>query len=231
MVTLIYRGIPLQQLTTTSTLRFEDPDGRNVDLTRWRLLRANHPNVRAFATSVSADSPGRIPEKSLKFTARPIKYEHQGHQENIGDEKGWEIILTFDEALPYSWYLPLVPSWFLLFAFKNGPKFLKSKVVELETKACFIDDFSRAKPSMELNGLKHYPQQEVKVHLHFHPTRMPSATAIKASLIQLNSVTMLDVIDEHLEKDQRFTIEVDRMSDERLRVTWTLPSASSPAPK
>jgi hypothetical protein len=225
VLSILFRRIPVHVLKTVGALRFRDPDGKDVEVQRTRLLRANRPGVKAVFVQVTPDAPGRIEQHDVLADARTGTGNLKTNLELIGrPEEGWTLIVAFAEPLPYRWYLPLIPRGMLRFVWQHAPRSgLRKLLVELDNTALYRNDFNRADPCLELQGIAAYPQQEVVFDLHFHPDRRPATRDVRARLFLPYSVEDLEVRTVNNGSGLFYRIELHDLVAEKLRITWLLP--------
>lgn len=224
IVTARYRNIPITALSTSLELHFEDADGVTVTSQRKQVIRANHPNVTAYYTEVSPSRGGIIRKEEINFWLDRFDGQVAEEMHKYGREDvGWECIQMFARPLPYKWYLPLLPESLLLIKPQYLPRFIRRLIVIRHGNVTYRNEFNRPDPFHQFRSIR-YTHKRISIELHFHEQNMPSYDDILAHRISSNGVLSEKVTRQQKEGRKYFRIEVDRLINERLRVSWKHPT-------
>jgi hypothetical protein len=223
IVGTIYRKIPVTSISTDLEIKFLDASGKHVQLARTQILRANQRDVKAyFTTHTPTADIGTIQDigASTYCVSGDLKDSCNWHF-----KKGMlEVMHVFDEALPYNWFIPVIPVWALSFSYDSLPRFLKKYLIKREFHLTYVDEFNIPKPYAEFEAGP-YTLHNFKVTINFSATNLPPQNAIKGMRIKNHAVVALHPDYRPTEKKVVFTL--DKLSGERLRIEW-LNSAISP---
>jgi hypothetical protein len=110
-----YRNLPISVIWTKLDIHFDAADGSRVRIEREQALRANQPEVSAYFMQCRPTSEnGRIPEASISGSVYCGNLNYQDRLDLHGnDARGFEVMHLFGAALPFAWYMPLIPVWLL----------------------------------------------------------------------------------------------------------------------
>jgi hypothetical protein len=215
IIARMYRNTPITVVQTHFHLRFLSADGSEVDSIRSQILRANQPKVTAYyGRYAPVAEGGRIPEDQIEYGA----YCESCHMESSLDTygkptTGFDVIHVFNPPLPYAWYMPLIPTFFLKREYEQLPRFLKRKLVKRTLRVRYIDEYNVPKLVMQYRA-QIYPQLNVRVSLEF-PAE-PTPAHLRARRIKANGV-----LDIPVEKDGKVAhLHLGKMQNETLRITW-----------
>lgn len=182
-----YRNLPISVIWTKLDIHFDAADGSRVRIEREQALRANQPEVSAYFMQCRPTSEnGRIPEASISGSVYCGNLNYQDRLELHGnDARGFEVMHLFGAALPFAWYMPLIPIWLL----NREPDKLfgsfKKKIPVRRMSVTYLNEFNVAKPAINFMA-SIYTQHNISVHFH-----VPAETRLnnlRARRIKTNGV-------------------------------------------
>jgi hypothetical protein len=216
-VSMVFRNIPITIIWTKIDVRFADVEGRRVELHREQLLRANQPGVTAYFSSHTPTSGGTVPHDQIRATIYCEACNINDRVEVTGSEQGkTELVHVFGTALPYKWYMPLIPASFLNRDYNRLPKWIRKFVAVRTNVVVYKDEYSGAKPVMNFSSISgRYHQFNLSFQIHFNQRPIPDSLRIMR--IQNNGV-----LDAHFERrpDNTVGIHLDTMHTDTLRIVW-----------
>ena len=219
-----YRDLPLSVLDTIVTVQFDEPDGSVVTVTKKQFIRANQPGVTAYHMDAAPYPGGTIDPHEISCWLNTTNYPiNEGVEPSGKSGSPIELIHSFDPALPFAWYLPLIPDRILLARHNLLPKFLRKFVVQQWIRTVYRNDFNQPGSYFELRSTR-YPHRAITVKLCFDPRKMPSLEDIVARRIVVDGVRLETVHQIEESANCVYEIRADWLSRERLRISWTLPS-------
>jgi hypothetical protein len=216
-VGIIFRNIPITILWTNVKVRFMNAEGTRVEITREQMLRANQPGVTAYFASSQPTNGGIVPHDQIKGSAFCDSHNLNDQIEVTGSPAGkTEMMHIFGAALPYRWFMPLIPASLLNREHKRLPKFLRTYAIVRNHSVVYLNEYNGPKPVMQFattSGLYHH--FNMAIDLDFGPKQVPASLRIRR--IQNNGV-----IDVNFERKPGNVVGVliDRMKTETLRITW-----------
>jgi hypothetical protein len=211
-----YRNLPISVIWTRLDVHFESPDGSKVRIDREQALRANQTGVTAYYVNCKPTAEkGRVPEDGISCSVYCGDQEFKSDIDLHGSEaRGFEIMHLFGNQLPYAWYMPLIPRWLLNREPERLFRWVRTKVAIRRMSIKYLDEFNVAKPSVSFIAAI-YPHYNVAVSLHFPPNT--STRNLRARRIKTNGVVEMPWRNQ----GNVFSIFIDRLENETLRITWT----------
>jgi hypothetical protein len=220
MITLqyIYRNTPITVIFTKLSVTFDTAGG--AIFTREQLLRANQPNVTAYISKHGASSPtGRVVLESISASAYCSGWQGNDITELRPSGGTVEVLHIFTRPLPFSWYMPLIPTWILHREPEHLFKFIRKNVVQRRDEIHYENEFNVALPMMNFSQGLRYQHFNLSIHVNFGAAPF---TDFKVREIQNNG--LIDLQYEQLPNNVR-VVRVDRMTTGTIRITWTRPQA------
>ena len=216
----LYRNIPISVIWTKLDVHFEAHDGSRVRISREQALRANQPKVTAIFMNSRPSTPnGRIIKTSIQGEVYcGDNSNFPGRIQTHGTEdKGFEIIQMFGRPLPYTWYLPLIPMWFLNADPRKLSHLLRGSVVARSLSFIYENEFNGVEPYMSFIAAT-YPQHNVEIVLHCQPGH-------DLRNIQVIRIKNNGVVEEKFRSQGEGvqSLYIDRLQNETLRITWDNP--------
>src|SRR5262249_51364523 len=170
--------------------RYLDREGKKVEIKRDQILRANRRGVTAFFTTHSATTPnGKLPRAEISMETFWAAGQLNDRFEISGTDKKIEVIHIFGRPLPYAWFMPLVPLWFLKGEYHAILRSFRSFVINRRSRVLYEDEFS-ADRVMEFQA-DIYPIKYFVVCLDFSQTQMPPRNKIAGMRIKNHGVTAI----------------------------------------
>jgi hypothetical protein len=217
VVGMIYRKIPITTLSSKIQLTYLDKDGKKVEIRRDQILRANQRHVTAFFTTHSATAPtGKLSRADISMSTYWVGGNLNDRFEMSGTDKRIEVIHIFGRPLPYAWFMPLVPLWFLRGEYHSIPYIFRRFTISRRSRVVYEDEFT-ADRTMEFQA-DAYPVNNFLVCLDFSKTELPSKDKIIGRRIKNHGVIHIDP--EYIPSDKKVIFRVDNLQNERLKVSW-----------
>lgn len=213
---MIFKNIPVTVISARIDVRFKSNDGSLVEIQREQLLRANQPDVTAyFSKHVPGQTNGTVPFDRITASAFCESRNLADTFEVYGEEhRQAEVIHKFGQSLPYAWFMPLVPNWFLNRDYNRIPKFFRKYVVVRRITVFYANEYNVPKPVMDFNVINLYRHFNMYVNINFNGMGYPAAFA--ARRIKHNGI-----VDVPIERENNTArIRLDRVRAETLRITW-----------
>jgi hypothetical protein len=210
----IYRNTPITVVSTKVVTSF-DKDGGAVHK-RTQLLRANQPNVTAH---ISTHAPGAPNGKIIKEKARAdaLCYEWPGASyielRALGGG-GYEMLHIFDKPLPFSWYMPLIPTWILNREPERLFKFIRRRVVIRRDEMHYVDEYKIDQPTMNFTQAGRYRHYNLSIRLEFNDLAFRN---FRVQEIQNNGVLNMQFDPE---SESVRVVRVDKMRAGTIRISW-----------
>jgi hypothetical protein len=216
----VYRNIPISVIWTKLHVFFDEGDGSRVRVEREQALRANQTNVTAiFITARPGTPEGRVVRRAITGTVYCANDQFPSRIQTHGTEqKGFEIIQMFGRPLPYSWYLPLFPMWYLNREPEKLWGFLRRMVPIRRLTILYENEFNVPEPSMSFMAAI-YPQFNVEIVLHCKPNH--DLKNIQVLRIKNNGVVEVSFRSTGAGVHSMY---LDRMQNETVRITWEGPT-------
>ena len=209
-----FRNTPLTVLTTHITLRFEKSDGSYVHVFREQTVRANQPNVKAYYTTMTPRWGGTIARSTIESGLSNETKKIFSSSDVTGHEAtGWQLVQTFDPAVPYTPFFPFIPR----FLFKENNRYFQKYVLKRHSRCYYENDFIDPDPYFSLKA-ERYTHHEVEIILQFDVNAVPPAVAMKAQLIDRHGVS--DVAVRPTAKGNEYMIRVLNLRHDELRISW-----------
>jgi hypothetical protein len=135
--------------------------------------------------------------------------------EKYGDDnRGYETLQLFDEALPYGWYMPLVPVRFLNKNYNDLLRVFQKKLVVRRHSAIYENEFNVPTPIMDLMATN-YAQMNLSIILRFI-----GAVPQQLKFRRVQDIGVTDVNYELL-PDHAVQVRIPRLrKGETLKITW-----------
>jgi hypothetical protein len=217
IIGMIFRNVPITIIWTNVDVRFTDVEGRRVELHREQLLRANQPGVTAYFSTHTPTSGGTVPHDQIQADIYCEACNLNDRVDVTGSEQGkTELVHLFGAALPYKWYVPLIPASFLNRDYNRLPKWIRKYVAVRTNVVVYANEYCGAKPVMNFSVVSgRYHHFNMSFQIHFNQRPIPDSLRIMR--IQNNGV-----LDVHFERrpDNTVSIHLDRMQTETLRIVW-----------
>jgi hypothetical protein len=209
-----YRNLPISVIWTNLDIHFENDDGSRIRFEREQALRANQPGVTAYFMHCRPTAPsGKIPEASIKGSVFCNGMKYRDQIELHGNEtRGYEVTHDFGAALPYAWYMPLIPMSLLNSDPEKLSSWLKRNVPVKRMTVVYLNEFNIDRPTMSFTA-SIYTQHNIRITMHRPPNRIPN---LKIRRIKSNGVVDVAWRDQ----DHSTVIFLDRLQNETLRITW-----------
>lgn len=218
-IQFIFRNLPITIISTDLFIRIS-PNGY-ARMKRKQLLRANQPNVTAYFNSHAASAPtATIPTGGIVGHVYCDGWNGKGSLELRGNDKKREVMHIFSKALPYTWYMPLMPKWILNRDPSKLFKFVRRYVVTRETEVRYENEFNH-EPMMNFNSTGRYQHFNLNITIEFSGQTIPSNFKVRE--IRNNGVT--DLMHQN-KSDNTVGIRVDKVSASTIRITWDAPHVS-----
>lgn len=210
----IYRNLPISVIWTKLDVHFENPDGSRVRVEREQALRANQPGVTAYFMQCRPTSEnGRLPENLITSSVYCGSTNlHDTLELHGNDARGFEITHLFGRALPYRWYMPLIPISWLNREPYNLFGSLKRKVAVRRMSVTYVNEFNVRKPAMNFTAAI-YTQHNILINFHLQGENLRN---LRARRIKSNGVVEVGFRDQ----GNIQSIYIDRLQNETLRITW-----------
>jgi hypothetical protein len=226
IISIVYRNIPITVISTDITVTFLSGDFSEVHIYREQLLRANQPNVTAYFSSHTPSGRGQIPHAQITAAAYCDKAGFQSDFEIFGEDgKKAELFHMFLDGLPYKWYMPLIPIWFLNNEYNKLPRFLRKNLVSRTNKVIYINEFNVEKPVIDFAFITgRYHQHNITINLSFPHTPRPAS--LRVMRIKNNGVIK---ISPQIKANGDVLIHSHTIRMETIRITWNNPPQDNPA--
>ncbi|WP_158814544.1 hypothetical protein [Methylocapsa sp. S129] len=218
----MYFHRPITIVESKIKYTFFDNRGSVLISDRKQILRANQSNVSACYSGASpTNSTGRV--RRLEVSS----YCHDGDVKNlvelVGSEvKGYEIIQEFGRPMPYGWYMPLIPIWFINSDYDRNFRFIKKNLILRGQTVEYHDDFVDDPCLIEIEASQ-YPFRRIRLDIDFGPFGLPAD--LKFRRVQANGVLNLNPNISGTTAG----IYIDRLQHETLRISWKRPEIAGHA--
>ncbi len=219
-VGMYYRSVPITILNSNLELKYLSPDGSRVQFTRKQTLRANQRNVTAFfSTHTTSTANGRIPRAHVNVSAYCDSCDLADRIEIYGQEsRSLEVIHIFGRPMPYAWFMPVVPVWLLGSEYDRLPKIFRPYVVSRSHSAIYENEFD-TDPVMQFKAAA-YPTFNAVISIDFTNTKLPVQRDIKA--MRIKNYGVVDMQFEYNKNDKKIIFRINKLQNERLRITWPI---------
>lgn len=213
IIAYIFRRTPITILRSDFEMKFESADGSRVSINRTQTLRANQPNVTAFYGHHRPDN-GSIPKGGIEANIFCQSCNTSSYLEIFGrEDSGLEIMQVFDEPLPYSWFVPLIPVSLLNKKYDDLPNFFKRRLVKRTLKFVYVGEFNVTDPVMRFASGT-YPQKCVRFSLEFSKKALPHDVTVRR-------IRVAGVIDHPIEKNEHiFRTYIPKIQNETILFSW-----------
>lgn len=202
------RNDAFTSISTDISIYFEKEDGSKVRMTRKQKVRANHPNVSAYFTTIDAGRHGTVPPGEVSGWARTHKREPLNAKlEILGDEKKCDIIQICEPSFPFNWSLDLLPD------------FLRRDFIEREITTVHYGCFQEEEDYYEVLTDR-YPNTAVTINVHFDPNRKPKE--VRGQRIKANGVISTPSVMTDDRGTELYTVSFLNSTKERLRISWKM---------
>ena len=217
----MYRGIPITVLSSAITIKYMTPDGSTVLLQKEQTVRANQANVTAlFNTHATTSTRGRMPKDSVSVSVYAEAVTLNDRTQIYGQEgRSLEVIHFFETPLPFAWFMPLIPVWFLSGEYDRIIRPFRKYVVRRANSVIYENEFNH-EPVMRFTT-ETYPTFNVVITIDFSETNIPPRETIQAMRMKNHGVTML--IPEYNSQTKKIVYRLNEMRNERLLLTWEKP--------
>jgi hypothetical protein len=190
---VLNRNRPVTVLASELRVEFLDATGADVKLTRTQYLRANHPNVTAYYTLMSALFGGTIP-RHLVVVSAFAGNKHIPNHANIPPTSGearLEIAHVFDQGMPFGLANILIPEFILRWIVLHT-SFKPAFVVRRGITTHFKDEHVLNDTYYEATADR-YTQRHVKVIIKFDGRRPPNLTdgVLEGQLLKRRGVEVI----------------------------------------
>lgn len=214
LVRFRFRNTPLTVLTTHITLNFEASDGSKVYVFREQTIRANHPNVKAYYTTMTPRWGGTIDRNTIKSDLSNNTEKISSSSDVTGHEAtGWQLVQTFNPEIPYTPIFPFIPR----FLFKEENRFFRKYVLKRYSKCYYSNDFIAPDPYFSLKA-ERYTHHQVEIRLEFAANAVPPSKSMKAQLIDRHGVS--DVKVSPTKNENVYLVNVFNLKHDELRISW-----------
>lgn len=217
----MYKNTPITLISTGIDIDFIKNDGSEVRVRRTQLLRANQLNVSAYFMKASATSPsGRIPKANIHAQIYCDDRNFNSSLRIFGRESGQlNIFHRFGGALPYSWYLCLIPAVLMNHDHDKMPSFFRRRIAQRKFEHVYIDEYNVEFPCIAFTAEK-YPQKNLSITIDFN--------GLNPKDIEVWRVKNNVVIDMNYKKENGsdvVKIFVSKLQEETIRIMWKPPGA------
>lgn len=217
---MIFKDLPITIIWTKINVNFAEPDGSKVELRREQLFRANRSDVTAYFSAHRPDSPnGRVPHDQIEVGMHCIGCSLQDSKEITGSDSGrTELIHMFGQALPYKWYMPLIPKWTINRDYGRLPKWIAKYLAVRRNKVVYVNEYNVPRPVLEFHtSSEKYQQFNMTIRLNFGQMKIPETLRVRR--VKSNGVVNVEYDSQPME--DAVVVTLDRMHNEFLRITWS----------
>jgi len=213
----IYRNTPITVIFTKLTVEL-GPNGSAV-FRREQLLRANQPKVTAYMSRHGPSAPqGKILTERISVSAYCSGWDAKDTIELRMSGAQVEILHIFDRPMPFSWYMPLIPTWILNREPNRLFKFVRKNVVQRRDEVHYDQEFNVSQPMMNFTKVGRYQHFNLSIEVSFGNVAPQN---FKVREIQNSGV--FDMQFEQKPNNVR-VVRLEKMTAGTVRITWSPPA-------
>ncbi|MER9944452.1 hypothetical protein NKJ70_21325 [Mesorhizobium sp. M0092] len=217
VLTFYNRNRPVTVLNATIKVSLANKEWDQTVVDGTFVLRANHPNVTSYKTTHSPDYGSLVLETmSADVFCEAFNLTSEVELNKVEGD-GIELLQLFSKPLPSSWYMALVPPYFVSRSYDDLPHFFRKKLVKRKTRLTYMNEHNVELPAMRFQA-PNYNFMSMHIIMEFPTEALPKLLKARRE----NNSALTDIPIEVVQN--AYHVRVNRLAkSEIIRISWRRP--------